>query len=192
MTPIIGIMASSFRSAVGPDGAFDALSTVTLSATTASITFAGIPNNYKHLQIRFMARTDMSSGGSWSPIGMRYNSDSSANYALHDLFGTGSATFASGYTGQTNAIAGYGAPTTNAANSFGVGVVDILDYQSISKNKTSRSITGVDNNGSGIVLMQSSLWLSTPAITSISFNLLGGSNGSNFLSGTQFSLYGVK
>jgi molecular chaperone HtpG len=48
MTPILGIIASSFRSAAGPDGAYDALATVTVpSGGLASITFAAIPNTYK-------------------------------------------------------------------------------------------------------------------------------------------------
>jgi hypothetical protein len=36
----------------GPFGAYDSLATVTLSADAASVTFAGIPSGYKHLQIR--------------------------------------------------------------------------------------------------------------------------------------------
>ena len=82
--------------------------------------------------------------------------------------------------------------STNTANSFGVGVIDIFDYQSTTKNKVIRTLNGVDNNGSGLNVLQSSAWFSTEAINSMTFRLLGGSNGSNYLANTQFALYGVK
>lgn len=175
-----------------PQGAYDALATVTLSATTATVTFAGIPTGYKHLQIRAITRTDMSSGGAWSPFNVRFNSDTAANYTVHSLGSTGASVFGEGYTAQTSITGGFGAPSTNTANSFGVAVIDILDYASTTKNKTLKTLNGVDNNGSGIVALQSGVWLSTAAITSLTFGLYGGSNGSNFLTNTQFALYGVK
>jgi hypothetical protein len=47
--PNLGVIASSLSGHLvppydGPYGAYDALATVTLSASTASITFAGIPS----------------------------------------------------------------------------------------------------------------------------------------------------
>ena len=182
-----------FQSSGAPyvlEGNYYALGTVTLSATTSTVTFAGIPSNFKHLQVRYVARTDMNSGGAWSPIGLRFNSDSGANYDVHTLGSTGASAFSEAYFSQTSASAGFGAPTTNTANSFGVGVIDIFDYQSTTKNKVIRTLNGVDNNGSGLNVLQSSAWFSTEAINSMTFRLLGGSNGSNYLANTQFALYG--
>jgi hypothetical protein len=175
-----------------PQGAFDALATVTLSATTASVTFAGIPTGYKHLQIRAITRSDMNSGGAWSPISLRFNSDTGSNYSIHSLGGTGASPFAEGYASQTSTTGGFAAPTTNVANSFAISVIDILDYASTAKNKTVRLLTNVENNGSGIVVEQSGSWYSTTAINTITFGMYGGTSGSNYLTNTQFALYGVK
>lgn len=201
MSPVIGSLASASSRGYGmfgatavwaPGPAYDALATTTLSATTSSITFAGIPSGYKHLQIRYIARTDMSSGGAWSPINVRFNSDTAANYTVHTLGGQGASAFSEGYTSQTGMTGGFGAASTNATNSFGAGVIDILDYASTTKNKTIRILNGVENNGSGIAVLQSGSWMSTSAINSITLGLYGSTNGSNYLANTQFALYGVK
>jgi hypothetical protein len=77
---------------------------------------------------------------------------------------------------------------TATANAMGSGILDIHDYTSTTKNKTFRSITGRDNNGSGQITLYSGLWLSTSAITSISLN----TSGSNFTTASTFALYGIK
>jgi hypothetical protein len=193
MSPILGVIASSISGRLWePQGAYDALSTVTLSATTSSVTFVGIPQGYKHLQIRYIARTDMNSGGAWSPNSLRFNSDAGSNYAIHSLYGVGTSVGSEGYASQTNVTAGYGAPTTNVASSFAGNIVDILDYASTTKNKTIRTLNGVENNGSGIVIQLSGGWFSTSPINTITFGMYGGNNGSNYLSGSTFTLYGVR
>ena len=81
--PILGIIASSFRSAAGPVGAYDALATVTVgSGGVSSITFAGIPTGYKHLQIRQIAKSTNTGGY----ILLRPNNDSTyTNFYWHYL-----------------------------------------------------------------------------------------------------------
>ena len=90
--PILGIMASQISGHLydGPYGAYDSLATVTLSSTTSSITFAGIPAGYKHLQIRMMVQTNRSSGVG-DDIGMTFNSSSTDYYGYHILYGNGSS-----------------------------------------------------------------------------------------------------
>jgi hypothetical protein len=101
-----------------PDGAFDALSTVTVpSGGAASITFAGIPNTYKHLQIRGMI-------GSTSSFGtLRFNGDTTTtNYRSHYLGGDGASPFAG--TFANNAYY----PVTAVTGAYS-GILDVLDYQ---------------------------------------------------------------
>jgi hypothetical protein len=189
----VGIYASQISGHLwAPNGSYDALATVTLSTTTPSITFSGIPQGYKSIQIRAITRSDMNSGGAWSPISLRFNSDSGANYSIHSLGGTGSSAFAEGYASQTSTTGGFAAPSTNVASSFGTSIIDIIDYASTSKVKTVRLLTGVENNGSGIIVEQSGGWYSTAAINTITFGMYGSTNGSNYLANTQFALYGVK
>jgi len=182
--PILGIIASSFRSAAGPDGAYDALSTVTLSSATPTITFAGIPTGYKHLQIRVMALTSASG----KVMTMRFNADSSTSYTWHYLNGQGSTASSGNQTGNTYSRffgQNIGTNTTNPT----VSIVDVLDYANTSKNKTMRALSGSDNNGSGEVSLESSLWIKTEAINAISIQL---NDGSNIAANSQFTLYGVK
>lgn len=200
MTPLLSMLAGArafgitfLRNLFQPSGGYDALATINLTSSASSIVFSGIPQGYKDIQICGIARTDMNSGGAWSPISLRFNSDTGANYSIHTLGGTGSGSgFAEGYASQTSTTAGFGASSTNVANSFGASIIDIVDYQNINKNKTVRLLNGVDNNGSGLVVFQSGAWYSTDAITTITLGLYGGNNGSNFLANTEFTLYGIR
>jgi len=191
MSPVLGIIASSTQQGRGggPVGAYDALASARISATTSSIFFAGIPDGYKHLQIRGMARTT-AAGNNYSLV-VGVNGDTTvANYRSHYLFGLGSGTPTAGtYQSEsgyyaTNSVAGDGA----GANVFGVCIIDILDYAALNKNKTFRGFMGQDRNGSGISEINSGVWLNNNAITSIKLNIAGG----DFATLSEFALYGVK
>jgi hypothetical protein len=186
--PILGIWASSFRSAAGPVGAYDALATITLSSTATSVIFTGIPTGYKHLQLRVFSRTARS-GVDRDGIFIQANGDTANNYNSHLIYGSG--TTAGAYVPGTmpQMQLGIGAGATAPANVFGAAVIDLLDYENVNKFKTFRGFTGVDNNGAGEVSLNSGLWRSTSAVTSIRvFN----ESGTNFQINTQFALYGIK
>jgi hypothetical protein len=192
MTPILGIIASSFRSAAGPDGAYDALATVTVpSGGLATITFAGIPNTYKHLQVRVSAKTNRSTYGN-DGLYLKVNGLSS-NYAQHYLLGDGSSASASGGGSNSQILIGW--TGTNVSSAYGANIIDILDYANTTKYKTVRNLGGVDINGTiagfgGTVALHSGMnYGTTEAINSISFT---SSNAANFQEYSQFSLYGVK
>lgn len=160
-----------------PQGAYDALATVTVpSGGAASVTFAGIPTGYKHLQMRGFMKADYD----WQ---FRYNGDAGNNYTRHLLYGAGSSAASAGYVNTASAYIGYGDSPTQ----WGSFVVDILDYTSTTKNKVSRSLMGWDNNGSGFVMLNSSAWLNTSAVTSITVVPQG-----TIQQYSQISLYGVK
>jgi hypothetical protein len=187
--PILGILASS-RPAFELVGSYDSLATVTLSASTASVTFAGIPMGYKHLQLRFLAR-NTGAGVDFDYATVQYNGNTStASYTYHTLTGNGASAGASG--GASGVIGynlgGYIVAGGVAASRFGVGVIDIFDYANINKNKTTRVLSGWDNNGVGNVGLLSGLFLSTSAITSITI----GSQTGNLAQYSSFALFGVK
>ena len=187
MTPILGIWASQISGHLydGPFGAYDALATVTVpSGGAASITFAGIPMGYKHLQVRLSLKGTLTNVG--IDVFTSINGDTtSSNYSSHYLGGTGSGTF-QGY----NANRYFGAmPGTNSTSVFSGVVMDFLDYGSTTKNKTGRCIYGYDMNGSGYITMQSMAWLNTSAINSLTF---ASATGGNFQQYSTASLYGVK
>jgi hypothetical protein len=189
--PILGIMASS-RPAFELVGAYDSLATVTVpSGGAASITFAGIPSGYKHLQIRMMARNNDASNG-LNFMRAKLNSDAtSGNYRGHYLYGSGSSASAGDVAGAATGLpCGYSAGNTNTASAFAVTVLDILDYANVSKNKTTRALTGADfNDTSGGLTFVSGLYMSTNAISSIE---IVSSVGTGFIQHSSFALYGVK
>ena len=170
-----------------PDGAFDALSTVTVpSGGLASVTFAAIPNTYKHLQIRTFARGTSSD----TYFSTTFNSDSAANYSWHQLFGDGSSAGASGGASATSMV---GVQFTNTASVFNAGIIDVLDYASTSKAKTVKSLGGFDANGSGKIILRSGAWYKNTssvydAVTSITLTPAVGT----IEQFSQFTLYGVK
>jgi hypothetical protein len=171
-----------------PSGSYDVLSTVTVpSGGLASITFAGISSEYKHLQLRMLIR-GASTGGS---MRLNFNDDGNGtNYSRHLLMGDGSTASASGsFNDSVTAAIGDVPTSSNASNIFGVFLVDILDYSFVGKNKTVRSLSGFDANGSGGVQLRSSGWYSTNAINSI--RLYEGAS-TNLAQHSQISLYGVK
>ena len=152
------------------------------------VTFNDIPQTYKHLQLRLLARTN--APYTYSSVYLNLNGDFSSSYAIHDLFGNGSSVGASGRTDTaiyTQLITGANA----ISNNFGVIVADILDYANTNKNKTVRALGGMDNNGTGTpageVHLRSGLWVSTLPISSIVITSDG-----NFVQYSRFSLYGIK
>ena len=171
-----------------PQGAFDALATVTVpSGGVASINFAGIPTGYKHLQIRYIVRSTQAA--TETGINAQFNGDTGSNYAFHYIFGDGSSAAAGAGSSATalNLINIPGASAT--ANAFGAGVFDLLDYASLTKNKTVRLLQGWDGNGSGRLNFSSGLWMnSSTAVNSINFYPSSG----NWAQYSQFALYGVK
>lgn len=183
----IGIYASQISGHLwAPNGAMDALATVTLSTTASSVTFAGIPQGYKHLQIRAITRATQAAGG--TDINMRFNSDSGSNYAYHALQGNGSSAVAFNGTSQTYVRNQTGVDGSDPANVFQASIYDILEYSSASKYKTVKILTGYDNNGGGFIRLLSGLWQNNNAINSIEIY----PPSTTFTANTQFALYGVK
>jgi hypothetical protein len=192
MAPILGIYASQISGHLfAPSGAYDSIATTTVGAGGSStITFSSIPATYTHLQLRYIAR-DTTAAVDVVGVVVRFNSDSGANYTRHYLLGDGGSVYAGAATSRTSIVGGLVLGGGGPASVFSVGVIDILDYANTNKYKTYRVLTGVDTNGTsptGYVDFESALWLSTAAISSITFTLASG----NYAQYSQFALYGVK
>jgi hypothetical protein len=173
-----------------PDGAYDSLATVTVpSGGLASVTFAAIPNTYKHLQVRVFARSNRSSF-TQDVLQSRYNSDTAANYTYHALEGTGTSAIAGAGVSTSNPWTMFTSGATATASVFSAGIIDILDYTNTTKNKTVRTLYGLDQNTSdGRLGLSSTLWNNTSAINRIDISPIFGTAITEF---SQISLYGVK
>jgi len=188
---IPGIFASGISGHLSTNN-FTSIQTVTVgSGGSSAISFSSIPQTYTHLQLRVTGRTATASTS--DSFLVTFNGDTgSSSYTNHQLYGNGSSAGANAFGGNPTSSMNLGQIAAASATSgmFGVAVIDILDYASVNKNKTVRSLTGVDLNGSGEVDLRSGSWLNnTTGITSINIVSYSASNFSQY---TNFSLYGVK
>jgi hypothetical protein len=185
--PILGILASAMTGNLNVNS-YESIATTTVGSGGATdITFSSIPATFKHLQIRVLART--TTGVSFDAIALQFNGETSSVYTLHTLLGNGSSVTAFASTPETQISLDKAAGASLGSNIFAGIVCDILDYGSTNKFKTTRSLGGVDANGSGVIHLTSGLWRSTSAVSSIK---LYSQNGGNFAQYTSIALYGIK
>lgn len=166
----------------------DILEEIVLTSNSSVVTFTGLGSytDYKHLQIRMVARTDRSDGVVDS-FTVELNNDTGSNYTTHLLEANGSGIVSQASTGQSATFAGIVTGNTAPANSYGPAIIDILDFSNTSKNTTIRCLSGSPDASSRIEF-HSGLWIDTSAVTEI--DLIPGRP--NFLSGSRFSLIGVR
>jgi hypothetical protein len=163
---------------------YESIATSTPSGVS-TITFSSIPSTYSSLQIRY----NIISATAADVISMQVNGDTSSNYRYHMLYGNNgvaTATGAGSAQSRTRIFGvGYGTVTTYP----NVGIIDIIDYASTTKNKTVRTLSGADNNTTtqGEIDLNSGLWMSVSAVTSLTIF-----SGVNFNTGSTIALYGVK
>ncbi len=171
-----------FWGTAAPSAAYELISTITLSATTATVAFSGIPQDYKHLQLRVVSKTTQ--GSVRHGMTMRFNGVLSGSYAWHGLWGNGSTVSSVGFANQTE----LGFQTSgDDVDAPGAHIMDLLDYSSSFKNKTARMMTAIhDGTTSRQISLNSGVFLSTAPVTSISMT------GSGFRAGSRFSLYGIR
>jgi hypothetical protein len=168
---------------------FELISTQVLASNQSSVTFSSLSAyaaDYKHLQIRYSARGTNSYTTSFQ-VQVRFNGVSTSSYAHHGLNNGGVTTLVSTGTSPSTAISGgYYAGSGVTANTFGAGVMDILDAFSTNKTKVLRAFSGQPNNTLGFT---SGFWNDTTAISSI---VLSEGSGGGFITASRFSLYGIR
>ena len=186
MSPIIGITASQNYPRV--TNSFESIATANGTGSSGTITFTSIPSTYKHLQIRAIVRSEEAGAG--TNFSIQLNGDTGSNYAAHRLQGDGTTASASGAASQTSIFAGRAPGTGTTTGTMGAIILDIHDYASTSSYKTLRMLMGQDSNNTyaGLISLRSGLWMSTNAVTSLSFFF----STQNFSTSTQFALYGIK
>ncbi len=182
----LGILAAQAPPAAA--GAFELISTTTLTSNTASVTFSSIPQDYKHLQIRHVVKSTAAFND--VEFHFRINGITTSSYRSHRLTGNGSSV-ASGSTatvtyGRIGRLIGSGSGVN--ASAFGANVADVLDYASTTKNTTVRALYGYHGNTVQVELASSALF-TTAAVTS--FELFP-EPSFLFSTGSRFSLYGIR
>lgn len=167
-------------------GAMIPLATTALTTSSSTVTFSNIPQNYEHLQIRSISRSDRAVTA--QSVWIQFNSDAGTNYSWHALESDGSSVSANAGANQQLIISGVTTGTSATSGIYCPAIVDILDYSNTNKYKTVRALSGYELNGSGGVTYYSGNWRNTTAITSITF--IAPSN--SFIQYSHFALYGIK
>ena len=148
------------------------------SSGVNSFTFSNIPQGYTDLVIVFNG-----SISAFDFIYVQYNGDSGANYSGTILTGTGASAGSSRHSGSTYLQAiGWVTGIQNNANS----ILNIQNYSSSTIYKTLINRTNDATNGTQTYV---GLWRNTAPITSITFT---GVNSRTILSGSTFTIYGIK
>lgn len=183
--PILGVIASAISGNL-ITGAYESISTQTVSTNTNVINITGIPSTYKHLQLRMFARHTGSFGISDATV--FFNADEGTNYTKSWTF-----TFDGGgpYTSRGTNVNGFsmGYFANNGSGVWGSFVMDILDYANTSKYKVAQYLNGVEKTtgGTTTVIHGTGSWLNTQAINSIRISC-----GEQIAIGSKFALYGIK
>ena len=152
-----------------------------------SVTFSGIPQTgYTDLVVKISGRTNRNYGEDQFIV--RYNSDSTGNYAYKFLQGYDGTVGFNLDSGTNNNILGMISSATSTANSFGNAELYIANYTSSAyKSITVDSVAGTAASPTGMRIT-SSVWTNTAAIISI---FLDAANGTDWLENSTFYLYGV-
>jgi hypothetical protein len=184
---MIGAILAGAYGNVAPLGDFESIATVSVGAGgAANVEFTSIPGTYQHLQVRYIAR------GTNAAVDVEHqcqiNGATGSVYSYHIVYGDGASTGSAASSSNTKIVLNDFFGSTALASTYGVGVMDILDYANTNKYKTTRTLIGRDRNGAGIMLFHSGLYQSTNAITSLKFFPSTG----NFAQYTHFALYGIK
>lgn len=192
--PIIATRASAAYGAgfggraVAPSnvyGGYEALSTIKLTSNTSTVSFDGIPGGFRSIQVKFIAQNNRNS--TWNGfLQLRINGNYTTKY--HTL--TGNGTSVDALSGTPSNTTGYSLLASGTvSNTYGVGIVDIANYDSEKQYKTINVFSGNDCNGSGAVGYASQIYTSINPIHTITFEAL---DGYSITTNSQFALYGVR
>ena len=164
----------------------DFLEEVVLTSSASSVTFSGLGaySDYKHLQIRSVARTDRSN--IVTDLAITLNGVTTSSYAWHALYGSGSSVSSAGVSNSSNIRVGSIVGASATSGHYAPTVIDLLDFNSSTKNSTVRSLSGRTEGNQ--LWFGSGLLNSTSAITSVELQC----ESFNFVAGSRFSLYGSK
>jgi hypothetical protein len=165
------------------------IATTTLSSSATNVEFTSIPGTYTDLLVTISARADRADVA--DVMGIRINGDNTnGNYTNRSIVGDGGNGVVSNYISSSNLelwIAHFSAANTTAST-FGNAQVYFSNYSGNTNKSFSAQGASENNAAAGYNDMKAGLWSNTNAITSLKFICLF---GTNMVSGTTLSLYGI-
>ncbi len=162
---------------------YEPISTQTLGSDTATVTFSTIPQTYTDLILVCMTRSTRAANLS-DTMRVRFNSDTGSNYSTTVLQGSVDGAESTRFTNATFCYLNM--PAVSATTEpIGFSIWNIMNYSNATTYKT--TLQKAANLGNQVDL-DCSLWRNTAAITTIDISAANG----NLLSGSRFTLYGIK
>ena len=175
----------------------EAIETQYLEADATYVYFNSL-GTYEHLQLRYSARSTSTSANLYDSIQLRFATgggaiDTGTNYSIQQMYASGSSSHSAGpATGQTSIyVAGMGDTAISPQPNYSPTMLDILDYNNANKNTSVQThfSTGAKGSGTTYQIFASGMWDNTGAIDKIELSFY---SASNFVRGSEFTLYGLK
>ena len=162
------------------------ISSSTLSATAANVTFSAIPATYTDLVIRWSARTNDTSVSAYAWITVN---TTATGYSETALVGSGSAASSNNDSAQTSWYQVRANGNNSTANTFGSAEFYIPNYAGSTAKVMSGFAVTETNATAADMVATAFLNSSTTAISSIKLDAATGST--LWMSGSSFYLYGI-
>jgi len=158
-----------------------------LGSSASSVTFSSIPGTgYTDLRLISSARTNRGNNG--DSMYLNFNGDTtSSNYSNRILYGTGSSV-ASITEARGICLTQGACGNSDTANTFGSSDAYIPNYAGSTAKSVSHQGNSETNAATSYMSIDAGLWVGTAAISSL---VITPGNGSQFLSGSSFFLYGI-
>lgn len=162
-------------------------------AGTATITFSSIPGTHKALRLQYQCRTASKTGDNDTLV-LRFNDDTGANYSIFYVQQSGAGSLSGGQSsGKTSFNDIMAVTNDNAGSAYDAtsGTMDIPNYAgtTFGKHVTFQALADFSAGALGVYWYNNAgLWTGTSAVTKIT---IATGSGSDFLTGTVFSLYGI-
>ena len=172
-------------------GAVTQIARTVLASPTATVTFSSL-GSYNHLQLVINARCSGAVAGDF--IYLESNADTGMNYQWQYTGATGVSPAANSSANTAQGDIGLITCASGPANASGTANFTLPDYGGTTFSKQGTGTTGYVTTSTFTGTPQFVgafywLWNSTSAITSITVGMNG---GSNFVTGSTFTLYGLQ
>ena len=159
-----------------------------LGGTSATITFSSIPQNFNHLKLVVMARTNTSAGA--VNVKCAINGDSGSNYDYQYIAGNNTTNSAAAAVASSLSFIGTITSATASANYSGLIESTFFCYKNTTFYKSILTRSGYATASTSVAQFADIItsWRNTAAITSIALTDV---SGGSFITGSSFYLYGV-
>jgi hypothetical protein len=157
-----------------PKKTYTQINSITLAASTSSVTFSSIPQNFRDLVLV----ANFTGSAAVEDVDIALNGDTGANYTRVAMYGNSGAT--SSFSGTSRSVAGiYGSNRSTT-------ILNLMDYSATDKHKA--ILNRFSNAGISEVVAYAHRWANTASINSLAIAARTGT----FSSGSTFILYGIE